>query len=210
MAKRRAYSEEEDAYIRQHYASTPHRDIADQLGRSVKSIRRRSEKIGCPRAKRCRRFTEEEDQLILASKGRPLTDVAAELGRDPSDLLKHAHRLGFASWRRPDGGRYVDKRGYEVRRFDHGKPIYEHRAVVEEIIGRRLTADERVHHIDTDKRNNSAENLFLFAGPADHVKCHASLNKITKPGDDVAELLRMGRISFDKTGGVYKCGRQML
>lgn len=204
MDTNRLYTAEEDAFIRQHYTAIPHRDIADKLGRTVKSIRSRAEKIGCPKIHRCRRWSEEDDEFILASKGRPLADVARTLGRDKSDTLKRAKHLGFKSWKRPDGGNYVDSNGYEVRRFDHGKPILEHRAVVEECIGRQLTDRERVHHIDLDKRNNRPENPHLFPGPSEHARCHNELNALVGKGADVAELLRVGTIYFDRNKGVYR------
>ena len=210
MGQRRLYSEEEDEYIRQHYASTPHRDIADELGRTVKSVRRRAEKIRCPKSKPVRRFSAEEDKFILSSKGRLLAEVAGTLGRDPSDVLKRAHRLGFVSWRRPEGGNYVTNRGYEVRSFDQGKPVYEHRAVIEDSIGRKLSPDERVYHIDTDKRNNRSENLFLFPSPAGHAACHATLNALVGENADVPELLRVGAICFDRDKGVYRCGKEVF
>ena len=206
MDKHRLYTEEEDEYIRQHYTTTPHRIIAAKLGRTVKSIRRRSEKLGVSRKKRLRRWSAEEDKFILASKGRPLKEVAETLRRDPSDLLKRAHKIGFVSWRRPDGNMYIDSKGYKVLCFENRKPIYEHRAVVEECIGRKLTASERVHHIDTNKENNTPENLFLFAGASEHAYCHHSLNAIVGENANVPELLRMGKIVFDRDKGVYRCG----
>lgn len=209
MGKRRLYSEEEDDFIRQHYTSTPHRDIADKLGRTVKSIRKRAYKIGCDLSKPLRRWTQEEDKIILSSRGRTLVDVAEELGRDPSAVLKRAKKLGWHSWRRPDGGPYIDTRGYVVLRFENGKPIYEHRAVVETVIGRCIATDERVHHIDLDKRNNKPENLILFPGPREHRLCHNSLDAITAEQSKVPELLRMGKIYFDRNEGVYKCDRKI-
>ena len=209
LDKCRLYTEKEDEYIRQHYATTPHRVIASELGRTVRSIRHRSEKIGCARKKPLRRWCEEEDKTILASKGRPLADVAKELGRNQSDVLKRAHRLGFVSWRRPDGGLYIDSRGYKVLGFEKGMPIYEHRTIVENLIGRKLTADERVHHIDTNKRNNDPKNLFLFGSAAEHIRAHHTLDKLVGENANVPELLRMGVIVFDKDKGEYLCGTQV-
>lgn len=48
-----------------------------------------------------------------------------------------------------------------------------HRQVVEEMIGRPLKPGEVVHHIDGDKRNNSRENLMLFASQAEHARWHS-------------------------------------
>ena len=55
----------------------------------------------------------------------------------------------------------------------------EHRLVVERFIGRELTKEERVHHIDKDKKNNKIENLMLFKNDSEHIKFH---NKVRQFG----------------------------
>lgn len=47
-----------------------------------------------------------------------------------------------------------------------------HRIVAEQMLGRPLKPGEVVHHIDCDKRNNSPENLMIFASQALHAKYH--------------------------------------
>lgn len=72
-----------------------------------------------------------------------------------------------------DAGRtgYKKKNGY-VTTLVQGKPIQQHRLVMQQHIGRRLLTTEVVHHIDRNPSNNSIENLQLFAFIADHVKHH--------------------------------------
>jgi uncharacterized protein (DUF1330 family) len=61
----------------------------------------------------------------------------------------------------------TDPRGYVlVRRNDHPAAdirgyVYQHRLVMEKVLGRPLTAGERVRHRDGDPGNNRAENLIL-------------------------------------------------
>ena len=50
--------------------------------------------------------------------------------------------------------------------------VMEHRLVVEKAVGRFLTADEVVHHVDGDTRNNDMANLRLMA-KADHDALHS-------------------------------------
>lgn len=67
------------------------------------------------------------------------------------------------------GGRRKHAAGYiQVKRRDHphaGKDGYvmEHRLVMEAHLGRYLTADEEVHHLDGVKSNNQLENLQVLS-----------------------------------------------
>ena len=68
---------------------------------------------------------------------------------------------------------YLDERGY-FRFIDSNKLV--HRYVVEKCIGRELTAEEYIHHLDGNKRNNSPENLQICSWE-DHNSIHLA-NKL--------------------------------
>lgn len=61
---------------------------------------------------------------------------------------------------------YCDDRGY----------VYEHRLVIEKHLGRYLSTNEVVHHIDGNKSNNSLENLRLMTNE-DHSRFHNNLRR---------------------------------
>lgn len=63
---------------------------------------------------------------------------------------------------------------------------HEHRVIAEQMLGRPLRPGEVVHHIDEDKRNNSPENLMVFASQKEHAAYHAKMNRFfgITGGDD--------------------------
>lgn len=52
--------------------------------------------------------------------------------------------------------------------------MFEHRLVMEKMIGRRLTSAEVVHHLDHDGRNNAPSNLVLESSKGTHLAAHHS------------------------------------
>lgn len=60
--------------------------------------------------------------------------------------------------------------------------ILEHRLMAEKKLGRLLTKEECVHHIDGNRCNNSFDNLIVFKTNADHIAFHRG-NKMIQEGD---------------------------
>ena len=77
------------------------------------------------------------------------------------------------------GGVTYKQNGYKLI-FNPGHPncgkagyVMEHRLVMSNHLGRPLSQEEVVHHIDHDITNNSIENLQLFKNKSEHRKHHA-------------------------------------
>lgn len=75
------------------------------------------------------------------------------------------------------GGRYIDPQGYVLvlnpdRMERNGsKYVFEHRLVMERALGRKLFADEHVHHRNHDRTDNRIENLELLSAE-EHAALH--------------------------------------
>lgn len=76
------------------------------------------------------------------------------------------------SW---NGGSYIEpEKGYRMVRLpNHHRArangyVLEHIVVAEQILGRRLKADEEVHHKDHDRSNNEPSNLKIYDSHLEH------------------------------------------
>lgn len=77
------------------------------------------------------------------------------------------------------------------------KYIAEHRKVVENSIGRSLLDEEKIHHIDYDKTNNSIENLCLCKNEKEHQAIHQDLARCA------IELFKKSFVRFNKATNTY-------
>lgn len=69
---------------------------------------------------------------------------------------------------KPEGS--VRKDGY-VRVSVRGERVYLHRLKAAELLGRELSANEHVHHIDNNPQNNDISNLNIVSN-SEHLKTH--------------------------------------
>lgn len=65
---------------------------------------------------------------------------------------------------------------YAYSHFAKGRLVWQHRAIAESVIGRRLYTNEVVHHIDGDKSHNDLSNLIVMPC-SEHAKLHHYLGK---------------------------------
>jgi hypothetical protein len=79
--------------------------------------------------------------------------------------------------------------GYVFIKFGR-KYRAEHRVIMENLLGRSLTIEERVHHKDGDKTNNIPENLYLFSSNSNHIKYEQKTGFLAKQ-------LLAGKISLE-------------
>lgn len=66
---------------------------------------------------------------------------------------------------------YVDSHGQVVHYITGSGPVIVARVLMERYLGRELTKDEIVHHVDRDPTNNKVENLQVIAR-GEHTSFH--------------------------------------
>lgn len=81
------------------------------------------------------------------------------MGR-PEIVINQSIGRGFESRRRGSEMKYQRKDGY-VQVYEDGRLEYEHRLIMERLLGRQLEANEVVHHKNEIKNNNEPSNLEL-------------------------------------------------
>ena len=78
-----------------------------------------------------------------------------------------------------NGGAWVDANGYRIVVID-GKPILEHRHLMEQHLGRSLLSTEICHHRNFDPADNRIKNLEILTR-AEHLAAHRTKHYGKKP-----------------------------
>ncbi|AYO85355.1 RusA family crossover junction endodeoxyribonuclease [Methylobacterium brachiatum] len=115
-----------------------------------------------------------------------------------SSFVTAQHHGSRSLKQRPGGGSHVLIRDRTHPMAGRSGQVYEHTLVMEKEVGRPLTADERVHHINCLKGDNRPDNLFLCEDSSEHFRIHGSLNAC------VAQLIEAGALVFDREARCYR------
>lgn len=158
----------------------------------------------------------------LYQQGMSYRSIGEKLGFAPGSVHYHLKKEGVVS-RSPgkkgssnffwNGGVTIEKKKGRISyrlvycpehpHCNHQNKVREHRLVMEKMLGRYLTRDEVVDHIDGNGLNNAPENLRLYANNAAHL---AATKKGCVPRWTEAGKKKMVARTFD---GMKKA-RQLL
>lgn len=161
----------------------------------------RREKLGSPRRPGLTRnmgVNISRETLVKMYHEEKLTavEIAKELGCGESTVWKQIFEHGlqidqeeqrqrklarnairFADQRRMSGGYKHIKRADHPYADGNGY-VREHRLAVEPLIGRTVNDEERVHHINFDKKDNAIENLAVLPNQSTHLNVHRYIERI--------------------------------
>ena len=149
-------------------------------------------------------WTPEQVQFLKDNYGKtPITDIMARVDRTYQAVRGKAGLLGLVKKGALCGSLNGNwKGGYTRMRLGYLKNNKTekllHRENIEASIGRELTSEEIVHHINGDKLNNDVANLYLCKDISQHRKIHYSLEKVA------FDLVRRGVIHFNTAAGNYE------
>ena len=120
----------------------------------------------------------------------------SNLGKKCSEETKNKMSIAKSGEKHPNfkGGRTKNSQGYVlIYSYNHpfkkcGNYVLEHRLVVEKYLGRYLTKEEQVHHVNEIKDDNRIENLICFINNSAHKRFHKDPNNV-----DFKEIIFDGR-----------------
>ena len=89
-----------------------------------------------------------------------------------------------------EGKKHISSHGYvkvyvgrKHSMADGSGYAYEHRIIAEQILGRALMPNEKVHHIDGNRQNNSPENILVVDGNREHYVFHRKNQNLRLPNE---------------------------
>lgn len=173
------WTEDEDLFIRENYAKLGPKGCAEAMHRTYASVCVRGRQLDLNKYKRVG-WTAEMDNFIVENYGTHSADwIADKLNVPITATEKRIEKIGAKkAW----GFRCCNADGYVYIGRSRGKNPprkAEHRIVAEKMIGRKLTSNDIVHHINRNVADNRPENLMVMTR-AEHAALHNREDKLLR------------------------------
>ena len=162
------------------------KDISRKLGVSVGTVHNLFKKFNIEARKSGHitgKFKHSQEALLKISKAHKGKKYNSETKEKMSKAKKEFYKMGNhpPGW---NGGRREGRTDGYIQVYLPSHPlstkegyVFEHRLVMEKILGRFLSRSEIVHHIDGNRKNNNPNNLMVFSSASDHQKYHNYFRK---------------------------------
>jgi len=188
------WKKDEIAFLKKHREES-NGWIAGRLGRTRMAVVGARTRYGLPRYDGHRFWTREEDAMLRASMNyTKRADLYKKLPyRSPYSISARLDKLGM---KRMNNRGFTYRHGYKFT-HENGRPIADHRAIMENSIGRKLRRGEVVHHVDGNRANNDIGNLDLMPGQKAHMHAESSFNGL------VIDLMDSGILGYSKQRQEY-------
>lgn len=198
------WTKEDNKFILNNYDVLGKKGLMEHFGVSKSSIDHKFERLGITEKSVMGMSYEWTDEQIDYLKENWLykedKEIWHELGIDKTPFSHYVvqrkrQQLGLVGKSKRIR---KNKEGYKYW-IDYDHAVFTHREKIEQLLGRKLTKQERVHHIDGDKSNDDIENLYYCESVGVHTKIHDQLEKLAM------KMVQEKIIKFDKEQGVYYC-----
>lgn len=193
--KCKKWREPDNTFIKNNYEKMTVKELSEKFGVSNKAMRSKMERLNLNlehlgRIKKCDWSSEDiqylkENWMYMYDK-----DIAKHLGEDRGFNAEIVGRKRLSLGLKGKSNRVrTDKSGYKYH-IDYDKRVFTHRENMSKSLGRELSKEEIVHHLDGDKGNDDLSNLLLTSA-GEHQRLHDQLEKIGM------NLFKSGFIKFD-------------
>lgn len=180
-------------YVHGHNGSRKGSKLTEERKKEIGDFFRGKKRSTEAIAKQSRTMKQQykSGERVSYAKGRPSWNSGVKgaqvawnkgLTEDDSRVKKYVRKGRLhPNWK---GGRRISKLGYilvhcpEHPNHNASGYVFEHRLVMEAHLGRYLTPEEVVHHINGIVWDNRIENLMLFENKGAHKRHHVMLRRI--------------------------------
>ena len=186
MSAKKHYQLYDPVWLQDAYTHATTRQIAKQLGCHPTQVTRALHRLGIPMrpAKRMGPPKLYDAAWLAETYAHHTThEIAAMLGCGQSSVCKALRRCGIVL--RHSGGRLRPIGPDRYGKDSDGRYRRIYRLMIEQQLGRRLTPEEHVHHIDGNHSNNDPANLVVLLKHVHH-QTHGKLSE-----DNVREIRRL-------------------
>ncbi|MFA5306012.1 MAG: hypothetical protein WC365_01045 [Candidatus Babeliales bacterium] len=168
------WTETQDTFLREQYAHMNPYELSKWVGHSEESVETRLKflklkKNGRRIATNTKFWTYANIRMLKSLMHLPNKEIAKEMKRTTTSVRKMKEKLRKG---------LTHPVPYNEHDFVATGAMRPYRKVVEEVIGRKLSSDEHVHHINLNKKDNHPKNLFPCHSPSEHGNVHAQLDNL--------------------------------